>query len=148
MRFVQTLKKFLLTRCRQKANRSPELERAEREEVEALREDTWHLQQWEPGPALVDPKGGSSRKYYGQYYDPYHFRYEPGGWTHDHCMFCWATITNCEINQEGIYNKAYTNGLGDWLCPDCYEALIQSREDAIIVLDRWERTGETKPGQS
>jgi len=45
----------------------------------------------------------------------------PGGWDHEHCEVCFATISG----QEPGGCVAYTDGT-DWLCVRCYDRFIAS----------------------
>src|SRR4051794_39014233 len=46
----------------------------------------------------------------------------PGGWDHEHCALCWATISLL----PGDQSSAYTDG-HDWLCSACYTGYIVPR---------------------
>jgi hypothetical protein len=90
--------------------------------VEYLHDSTWTKKIWEPTPALIDKKGGSSRQYDGQQFDPKLFDLVEDGWTHDHCEICQTTISN----KEGYGDQAgYANDNGDWICLECYNIFIK-----------------------
>lgn len=45
-----------------------------------------------------------------------------GGWDHEHCALCWATI----LPHPGDQPSGYSDGR-DWLCSQCYESFIAPR---------------------
>lgn len=97
-----------------------------RELAEKLRTLQWEKMVWKKGPALRKKDGGSLQNYYGQSYDPKEFDLIEDGWEHDHCEFCWITISDCD--HEKCSHQAYT--CEDVLiCPDCYQHIIRGGED-------------------
>jgi len=55
-------------------------------------------------------------------FDPSKHVIIPGGWDHDHCSMCWATISQyCEKEAE---QWGYESTEGEWLCDECHEKYI------------------------
>jgi len=84
-----------------------------------LRKQKLSLELWRKRPALTSIDGKQVTLYIGQSYDTTKFSVIPDGWDHDHCEFCWSTISD---RQDEI-NKAYTNGK-KWICPKCFQSVI------------------------
>lgn len=42
-------------------------------------------------------------------------------WLHDHCVFCWATIS--EDGKNDLHEGYTTSDLYYWICDDCYNDL-------------------------
>ncbi|WP_339791433.1 hypothetical protein [uncultured Imperialibacter sp.] len=83
-------------------------------------EGTWTFKTWNPTPALVDKKSGTTRFYVGQNYDPKYFDLIQDGWTHDHCEICSKRIMDKE-------DYAETHGYeldGNWICQECYDIFM------------------------
>ena len=64
-----------------------------------------------------------SEPYQGQPYAPRHARVIPGGWNHDHCFLCGATVT------RGMDWWAALPPDEVGVCPDCHDLLIRLRQD-------------------
>lgn len=91
----------------------------------------WHLKKWKKQPALVSKSGKEIQFYYGQDFAPETFDLIENAWEHDHCEFCWITISDCVHNK--CIQEAYESDDG-WICPDCYEHLIINQEDPETYL--------------
>ena len=39
-------------------------------------------------------------------------------WDHDHCEFCWATISNYACDLQEAYT---TEDNYHWICPECFQ---------------------------
>ncbi len=83
------------------------------------------------GPSLraIEPDSEGwvvSQAYTGQPYDPDQYRVEPGGWDHEHCFLCWATIEDGDS-----YWANSIPGVAPDLCERCYAhyRLRLERED-------------------
>jgi hypothetical protein len=48
-----------------------------------------------------------------------------GGWDHEHCELCMTRISEVEGERDGWYDGAY-----DWICRECFEALVRPRRDS------------------
>jgi hypothetical protein len=92
------------------------------ETIEYLRQGTWTLQVWTPLAALIDKKGGASRPYVGQKYDPDYIDLVPNGWTHDHCEICFQTISDIKDYDD---TEGFTNDNNEWLRKSCFELFIK-----------------------
>ena len=103
-----------------------------RELAVELRKIEWRFAEWQPRPALVGRNGGAMHEYWGQSYDPTRFDLVDDAWDHDHCEFCWATVSS--EPSWGGYSSAYTDTDGYWICPICFERIIQAGEDAAAVV--------------
>lgn len=95
------------------------------EEVRTCIDDPWSRQVWRPSPALIERKGGSSRFYYGQKYDPKYFDLVEDGWTHDHCLICWWALRESDDPEE---STGYSNESGGWICTECFERFVRDDE--------------------
>jgi hypothetical protein len=84
----------------------------------------WRREKFEPSDELafrlVDGGTMGRKKLEGEKIPPGGF-VVPGGWEHEHCKLCWATIADI----QGFQNSGYTDG-EDWLCEACYEKYIAS----------------------
>ena len=98
-----------------------EYEEQQSQAANEFRKQIWSLENWHRRPALVSKKGSEIRLFVGQQYDTALFSLVPNGWHHDHCQFCWITISDFEA--DGTISKAYTNGT-QWICPQCYDSII------------------------
>jgi hypothetical protein len=93
----------------------------------------WELLTWVKQPALVNKERTKSCQYTGQQYDPKKFDVDPQGWDHEHCRFCFVTISDC--GHSNCCGEGYTNGDNEWICPDCFEHLITNGEDPELFLE-------------
>lgn len=71
---------------------------------------------WERIDAVVDESGHTFTPYRGQATEPGE-RIVPGGWDHDHCDICRATICDGPDDHE---HAAWTDGDGAWVCDACH----------------------------
>ena len=79
------------------------------------RVDAWGISRWYP------VKGGFMLKcpYQGQSFDPDHIQIEDGGWDHEHCDVCSATINvgvGCWITRRGRFIV---------LCEKCHRRVLR-----------------------
>ena len=93
--------------------------------IARLSESTWMLKPWSASSALFPKDDGPSAKFHGQEFDPAKYELVEEGWSHDHCPFCWVTISD-ETTPDSIA-EAYTNGY-DWVCPSCYVIHLKQEE--------------------
>ena len=100
------------------------------ETVDYLRQLSWTLQLWTTRPALIDKKGGSSRPFVGQKYDPNYFDLVDNGWTHDHCEICFQTIS--DIKDYGDL-EGFTNYNNEWVCKSCFDLFIKPNNVKPII---------------
>ena len=103
-----------------------------RELAVEFRKIEWRFADWQPPPALVDRNGGAMSRYQGQSYDPTRFDLVDDAWDHDHCEFCWATVSS--EPSWGGFSSAYTDTEGCWICPICFERIIQAGEVDFRLL--------------
>ncbi len=78
------------------------------EDVPDVTERDWKWAEWCPSDSTV-------------YYADGRIEKEPGGWDHDHCLDCHATLSNKGNALRFAFHDAAND---DWLCPACYERLI------------------------
>lgn len=110
--------------------------------INARKEEfTWQLQQWTPRPALIDKSGGGSRLYVGQTYNPKYFDLVNDGWTHDHCIICYQTVSDWKETQVTADKREYTDGNNNWICKNCYTNFIKPK-DYQKVLDGLKRVNK------
>ncbi len=93
------------------------------EMVARHRAKPWRLQSWVSQPALFSKDGSRSTRFHGQSFDPNEYNLVEGGWSHDHCPYCWVTVS--DLSDPDYISEAYTDG-NDWVCPDCYAKYLAS----------------------
>ncbi len=103
-----------------------------REWIAEYQKKQWDLHKWTKRPALVNKKRTKYLLYTGQKYDSKKYELDPNGWDHDHCRFCFVSISDCDHDE--CINEAYTNSDGNWVCPECYQHLIINGEDPEYFL--------------
>ena len=55
-------------------------------------------------------------------------------WTHDHCEFCWATLT--EPGQPGDLHEGYaTPDKYRWICADCFDDFHDEFRWTVVDAD-------------
>jgi hypothetical protein len=111
-------------------------------EIEHIRETAaeakshqWECRTWFPRPALIDKKTGfASHLYTGQRFDSHYFTLADKGWTHDHCLICFQSISEA-VEQTEI--NGYFDG-NDWVCTFCFEKFIQADdlENTLSTLEK------------
>jgi hypothetical protein len=102
------------------------------EDVAECKSKKWELHRWTKRPALINKNQTKIYLYTGQKYNPKYYKLDPQGWDHDHCIFCFECISDCE--HEECCNEGYTNPEGHWICIDCFEHLIINGEDPKVFL--------------
>lgn len=98
-------------------------------------EHDWQPKRWTPQPALIEINGGSSQLYHGQKYDPQYFNLVDDGWTHDHCLICFQTISNNSDQNEQVVSEGYTDQFNNWICHNCYSNFIQPKDYNAVLND-------------
>ena len=78
-----------------------------KEQAAEYRQLRWELKAWRPSDA---PKDRSSTEVT----------------PHDHCEFCWATIS---AEQAADFTVAYTDEAWHWVCPPCFKVRIKAEAD-------------------
>ncbi|MHC4985189.1 MAG: hypothetical protein ACYTFO_03445 [Planctomycetota bacterium] len=91
-----------------------------REAVDSCLQQTWRHQRWEVSDALFDSDGRVGTRYHGQEIAE-GMKVIPGGWDHDHCEICWATLCDQDDDDE---HAGWTDGEGSWVCDECYQKLL------------------------
>jgi hypothetical protein len=103
---------------------------------------TWQRRRFEPRDAIATPgeagytrlapseSTGSSRYYppteKGQT-PPAEGRVVPGGWDHEHCTICMATIS------PHSQTEGYLDDEGNWVCIQCYSLYVQPHDLGFVV---------------
>jgi hypothetical protein len=90
--------------------------------IERFKTSSWVLKRWKASPALFARDGSASTKFHGQAFDSTKYELIEAGWNHDHCPFCWVTISD-DLDPEYLV-QAYTNGY-DWVCAECYAKYLE-----------------------
>ena len=103
-----------------------------RDDISMIQSQRLELKKWKSSPALFDKSGKYAQPYSGKKFDPEKFVLVENGWDHDHCRFCWATISDCD--HKKCVHEAYDSNCG-WICPDCYQHLIVNEEDPKAFLE-------------
>ena len=88
---------------------------------------------WKHKAALVEKVSGTKWLYVGQKFDSKYIELVEDGWTHDHCEFCFKTIT--ASNNES--DKSYFNPNDEvWICKNCFETFLLAHdiEEVLTTL--------------
>lgn len=104
-----------------------------REDAAIFRTQQWTFQPFQSAPALFSKTGEWAQPYNGEPYDSEKWDLRQGGWDHAHCRFCNLHICDAEECSEKAFQSAYVSD-NEWLCPTCFERIIQRGEDPEIVL--------------
>ena len=97
------------------------------EEVVWCRTHSWHRSHWQRRPALVHRISGVTSLYVGQAFDPAKIDLVPDGWSHDHCVICFWTLSDSGSDDETI---GYTDERGAWVCSECYHQFVNPNSNA------------------
>ncbi|WP_159076361.1 hypothetical protein [Flagellimonas amoyensis] len=88
-----------------------------------LRQYAWEFRKYSCPDALIAINGGSTWLYTGQKYDESKVTLIKGGWAHDHCEICYATISEGEATSE--YEVEGYHSEFEWICKNCFTDFIQ-----------------------